>query len=75
MTFFKVDVDGWKVSEKWGKKNIAMLSQCPLSMKVKDKLKCTNLLLLPVICCSQARDIRDRRGPGLRKVISSMSKY
>lgn len=20
MTFFKVDVDGWKVSEKWGKK-------------------------------------------------------
>lgn len=21
MTFFKVDVDGWKVSEKWEKKN------------------------------------------------------
>lgn len=67
---------GWMESEwEMGKKKIAMLSQCPLSMKVKDKLKCTNLLLLPVICCSQARDIRDRRGPGLRKVISSMWLY
>lgn len=62
-----MDVDEWKVSEKWEKK-LAMLSQCPLSMKVKDELKCTNLLLLPVICCSQARNITERRGPGVAKL-------